>query len=148
MDSTKPTADPYEAEADPGFQTLGDQQRIWFRHPTHPAIGHGWSLSPIPRSGTPDTVDVVAHDADGNQTTGASVRLVMDVGEWDSSLAVNTPGQSGDPDSAHYSDLVRLWAEGSYFPLSFSEEAIERVTEQRIVLSPQIPQTQRKVRRT
>src|SRR6202012_4130334 len=32
-----------------------------------------------------------------NQTAGASVRLVMDVGAWDNSVAINTPGQSGDP---------------------------------------------------
>ena len=31
------------------------------------------------------------------QIAGASVRLVMDVGQWDNSVAINTPGQSGDP---------------------------------------------------
>ena len=57
---------------------------------------------------------------------GASVRLVMDVGAWDNSVAMNTPGQSDDPMSAHYRDLFPLWAQGSYVPLRFSRAAVER----------------------
>ena len=53
---------------------------------------------------------------DFNQTAGASVRLVMDVGAWDNSRAVNTPGQSGDPFSPHYRDLFPLWATGGLHP--------------------------------
>ena len=56
---------------------------------------------------------------DFTQTAGASVRLVMDVGAWDNSVAVNTPGQSGDPFSPHYRDLFPLWATGAIRPLGF-----------------------------
>jgi penicillin amidase len=56
--------------------------------------------------------------------SGASVRLDMDVGAWDNSVAVNTPGQSGDPDSPHYRDLFPLWAGGDFFPLAFSDAAV------------------------
>ncbi len=51
-------------------------------------------------------------------TGGASFRMVADVGNWDASVAINTPGQSGDPASPHYRDLAPLWAEGRYFPLT------------------------------
>ena len=64
-----------------------------------------------------------------NQTAGASVRLVMDVGAWDNSVAVNTPGQSGDPFSVHYRDLFPLWASGAYVPLDFSRAAVNRDAE-------------------
>jgi penicillin amidase len=39
-------------------------------------------------------------------TVGASFRMIVDVGRWDRSLAINTPGQSGDPGSPHYRDLA------------------------------------------
>ncbi|WP_244470743.1 penicillin acylase family protein [Microvirga massiliensis] len=39
-------------------------------------------------------------------TAGASFRIVLDVGNWDQSVTINTPGQSGDPFSPHYRDLA------------------------------------------
>ena len=60
----------------------------------------------------------------------------MDVGAWDNSVVMNTPGQSGDPYSVHYRDLFPLWAEGSYVPLAFSREAVDRVAEKVIKLTP------------
>ena len=73
---------------------------------------------------------------DFRQVAGASVRLVMDVGAWDNSVAVNTPGQSADPMSAHYRDLFPLWAAGAYVPLDFSRAAIDRDAELVVSLTP------------
>jgi penicillin amidase len=69
-------------------------------------------------------------------TGGASFRMVADVGNWDASVAINTPGQSGDPSSPHYRDLAPLWAEGRYFPLTYSREAVEKSTRTRFELTP------------
>jgi len=74
--------------------------------------------------------------SDFSQTAGASVRLVMDVGAWDNSVAVNTPGQSGDPFNVHYRDLFPLWASGSYVPLDFSRAAVDRDAELVVTLTP------------
>ena len=60
----------------------------------------------------------------------------MDVGAWDNSMAINTPGQSGDPASAHYRDLFPIWAAGGYVPLRFSREAVERDAEVVISFTP------------
>ena len=49
---------------------------------------------------------------------------------------VNTPGQSGDPASAHYRDLAPIWAKGEYFPLVYSRSAVERNALQRLRLEP------------
>jgi penicillin amidase len=68
--------------------------------------------------------------------SGASVRLVMDVGSWDNSVVMNSPGQSGDPFVAHYRDLFAMWAEGAYVPLAFSRAAVDRVAETILRLSP------------
>jgi penicillin amidase len=67
---------------------------------------------------------------------GPSVRVVIDVGKWDNSVAINHPGQSGDPDSPHYRDLAQMWRNGQYFPLLYSRKAVEIATEQRIKLVP------------
>ena len=69
-------------------------------------------------------------------TAGASVRMVLDVGRWDNSVAINTPGQSGDPFSPHYRDLFPLWAAGNYVPLLFSRAAVEREAETVLTLMP------------
>ncbi len=67
---------------------------------------------------------------------GASVRMVLDVGAWDNSVFINTPGQSDDPLSPHYRDLFPLWAGGAYVPLPFSRSAVERNAETRIEVVP------------
>jgi penicillin amidase len=69
-------------------------------------------------------------------TSGASFRMVLDVGSWDNSRAINTPGQSGNPYSPHYRDLAPLWATGDYVPLLYSREAVEKAASERIQLSP------------
>jgi penicillin amidase len=70
------------------------------------------------------------------QNAGASVRIVLDVGAWDNSVAINTPGQSGDPWSPHYRDLYPLWAAGSYVPLDYSRTAVDRDAELVLTLTP------------
>ncbi len=94
------------------------------------------NVGPAPRGGSGDTVGNTAYRADFRQTGGSSFRIVVDVGEWDGSLFMNSPGQSGDPKSPHYSDLFEGWAEGKAFPLLYSREKIEEAAEERIVLEP------------
>ena len=64
-----------------------------------------------------------------NQGSGGSLKIVADTDDWDNSVAVNTPGQSGDPDSPHYRDLFALWARGEYFPLAYSRAKVDSVRE-------------------
>jgi penicillin amidase len=49
---------------------------------------------------------------------------------------MNSPGQSGAPDSPHYADLFPAWAGDDAFPLLYSRAAVEKATEQRIILEP------------
>lgn len=60
--------------------------------------------------------------------------MVLDVGNWDESRAVNALGQSGDSSSLHYHNLVSQCISGQYFPLLFSRQAIEKETVYRIEL--------------
>ncbi|OKO73000.1 penicillin acylase family protein [Bradyrhizobium sp. NAS96.2] len=74
--------------------------------------------------------------SDYHLTAGASFRMVLDVGNWDASRTINTPGQSGDPFSGHYRDLAPLWATGQYVPLLYSRPAVEAATAEAITLTP------------
>jgi penicillin G amidase len=95
------------------------------------------AVGPAPRGGSGDTVGNTAYLADTFlQTGGATFRIVVDVGDWDGTLVMNSPGQSGDPDSPHYSDLFEPWSRGEAFPLCYSRARVEAVTEQRIRLRP------------
>ncbi|MGI5507644.1 penicillin acylase family protein [Streptomyces sp. CA-106131] len=93
-------------------------------------------VGPLPRSGSGDTVGLTAYDRNFRQTGGSTFRMVVDVGNWDGSLAMNSPGQSGDPRSPHYDDLFVPWARGEAFPLLYSRDAVLRHVEMTIRLRP------------
>lgn len=95
------------------------------------------NVGPFPKQGGSDTVNVSSYDpATFRQVGGPSFRVVIDVGDWDNSRAMNTPGQSGDPDSPHYRDLVPLWLNGEYFPLLYTRARVEAAAVRRIELVP------------
>jgi penicillin amidase len=102
-----------------------------------PELAAQMSLGPLQIPGSASSPRAATYDPQTfHQTAGASVRFVFDVGAWDNSVAINTPGQSADPMSAHYRDLFPLWAAGAYVPLPFSREAVERNAEVLMRLSP------------
>jgi penicillin amidase len=91
---------------------------------------------PVSRPGDGETVDATSGDG-YDQTHGASYREILDVADWDRSVSINVPGESGQPLSPHYADLLRLWARGEYFPLLFSPQAVQQKSSDRLVLQPQ-----------
>jgi penicillin amidase len=112
--------------------------------PEHPLLGAmdaetraKLQPGPFPAAGSPHTPNQGAYRAGDFQLSGgASFRMVLDVGNWDNSRAVNYPGQSGNPDDPHYRDLTGMWSNGEYFPLLYTRAAVEKATELRIVLKP------------
>jgi penicillin amidase len=95
------------------------------------------TAGPTPIPGGPSTPKAAGYNLETFEVThGASVRMVMDVGAWDNSRIVNTPGQSADPASPHYGDLFPLWARGEYVPMLFSRPAIEAAAAEVIDLTP------------
>jgi penicillin amidase len=112
--------------------------------PEHPLLGAvGGDLrarlqpGPFPTSGGPYTPNASSYRVSDFQLTGGpSFRMVLDVGNWDDSRAVNYPGQSGNPDDVHYRDLTEMWLTGKYFPLLYTRDAVEKATVTRITLDP------------
>ena len=95
-------------------------------------------IDPVKRGGDAFTPQAATSVSNTNikQQSGASFMFVMDVQDWDRSTALNTPGNSAQPGSPHYSDLAPLWGDGKYFPLAFSRKKVEEVTAHRLVLYP------------
>jgi len=130
--------------ADPAQWQWGKLHHAFFAHPLANAADAATrarlNVGPMPKQGGSDTVNVSAFDPNNfRQYAGPSFRMVLDVGAWDNSRAVNAPGQSGDPASPHYRDLAPLWLKGEYFPLLYSRARIEASLARRIDLVPALP---------
>ncbi|MGA0594528.1 penicillin acylase family protein [Enterovirga sp. CN4-39] len=126
--------------AEPAAWRWGDLHHGYFEHPLSagvPGATEWRDVGPLPKGGSGSTVMNTRYRAtDFRAIAGASFRMVLDVGDWDRSRFINTPGQSGDPRSPHYDDLAPLWAERRYLPLVYSREAVDQAAELRIALMP------------
>ncbi|MEX1063434.1 MAG: penicillin acylase family protein, partial [Balneolaceae bacterium] len=70
-------------------------------------------------------------------STGATFREIIDFSDLDNSRATSTPGQSMQPGSPFYDNLLPLWGSEQFFPLLYSPEAVEAGTAYRLVLKPE-----------
>jgi len=123
---------------DPAGWRWGDLHQISFRHPLSntPARKAVLDLGPVRRGGdgyTPNATRGPGY----SQSSGASYRHILDLADWDRSVFTSTPGQSGQPGSPHYDDLLPTWAEGRYAPLVYSRSAVEDNTAHRLLLEPE-----------
>jgi penicillin amidase len=92
-------------------------------------VTEAYDIPPVPRPGDRTTVNLTGQ-------SGASFREIIDVSDWDNSVATSVPGQSGQPGSPHYDDLISMWHSGEYFPLLFSRSAVEENTANLLILRP------------
>jgi penicillin amidase len=100
-------------------------------------LNRSWDVGPLPLGGSGSTPMHKGYRvSDFRCIWGASVRLVMDVGDWDNSVCINAPGQSGDPRSPHYRDLAPSWSRGAYVPLLYSRTRVDEATVARVRLVP------------
>ena len=113
-------------------------KHITIEHQLTPVINTDWqtklNVGPLPRGGNSHTPGSTG-GAD-NQLSGASFRLIVDTGDWDKAVMINTPGQSGDPASPFYKNLFKLWANDHYFPAYYSKAKILNTAVERLVLQP------------
>ena len=122
---------------DPATWRWGALHRADFQ-PSLPIAGRDAErrVGPVPIGGSGSTPMAMGTGPDFRVVSGASVRVVMDVGAWDNSMANNTPGQSGDPSSPHYRDLFARWATGNYVPFVWSRPRVLQEAERIINVIP------------
>jgi penicillin amidase len=89
-----------------------------------------FGVPPVARPGDSVTVNVGGDggfSADGpnyDQKLVSSMREIIDLSNLDNSVWVTTTGESGEPYSGHYSDLIPLWDQNKYEQMSFTPSAL------------------------
>jgi penicillin amidase len=94
-----------------------------------------------PIGGDEQTVWMTASDLQlpfGLVRTSATYRQVLDVGDWDRSTAVLSTGQSGQPSSPHYADMIDLWREGEQHPMLWTRLAVDAEAAATLWLRPRL----------
>lgn len=83
-----------------------------------PPIAVGGDVTTIPQA----SVDF--QDPTGDPIGIANLRAVIDVGRWEQSRWSLAGGQSGNPCSAHFGDLVPLWESGEGIDIAWTREDV------------------------
>jgi len=98
--------------------------------------------TPIEVGGGSSIVDATSWDASSDSyevTSAPSMRMVVDLGDLDSSTWVNLTGTSGHPASVHYTDQFDAWAHGRTFPWPFTPAATGADATDRLTLNAPSP---------
>lgn len=115
-----------------------EYKHVRMNHQLSPLLNEEWKkkvdVGPLPTGGNSFTPNVTG-SAD-NMYHGASFRILVDTGDWNKTLMINAPGQSGNPDSPFYNNLFEMWAAQKYFPSYFSKDEIKKTTTEILVLNP------------
>jgi penicillin amidase len=126
---------------DPSDWRWGDLHQMVFEHPllelADDELAEAMRYQTYPRGGSANTTNNTGfRSEDFLVRSGASFRMVLDVGRWDDAEMTNAPGQSGDPRSPFYDNLLEGWATDSSFPLLYSRSAVEANQALHIELKP------------
>jgi penicillin amidase len=121
----------------------GDLHRAAFRHRALgevPVLSWFTELS-IPSDGGDHTVNVGAvatgdTAAPFRHTHGAGYRAVYDLADLTASRYMLPPGQSGNPVSPHYRDLLQPWRDGAYIRIAGSRGQLAADGHAPLVLTP------------
>ncbi len=119
---------------DPAGWAWGRARPLTLRHPlsARPPLDRVFNLGPFPIGGDANTVAQASPDPvaplEGLTVAIASLRLAVDVGDWDASRYVLPSGQSGNPFSPHYADLLPLWQRGEGVSIPIGAPAVAAAT--------------------
>lgn len=95
---------------------------------------------PYPAGGDHSTLNVSAYNwgQDFDTWLIPAMRIVVDFGQSEPMLGVNSSGQSGNPASPHYADGIDAWLKGDYMSFPFQSQNLDRVYgSKRLTLVPQ-----------
>ncbi len=83
---------------------------------------------------TPWQVGNVNGEIENDSLNSSSYRMILDMGNFENSLAVMPPGQSGHIDTEHYSDQIEMWLSGQLRPMLWSREQVMAYSEELLEL--------------
>ncbi len=94
---------------------------------------------PTPVSGTTESINnTIWYAGKGHFQTGVipSMRMIIDLGDFDNSLTINSTGASGHPGSRWYGDQIIPWSTLNYQPMLWSRPRVEAAARHRLWLNP------------
>jgi penicillin amidase len=96
------------------------------------------NAGPIPVDGGPSIVNATSYSwSNIAAVTGhPSMRMIVDLSDWDNMKTVIPTGQSGHPTNPHYTDQMPLWQNGQHHPMWFTDEAVQAAAKDVLVLQP------------
>jgi penicillin amidase len=115
--------------SDPEAWGWGKIRQITLRHRfgDKKPLGEIFNLGPLPGWGDGTTVNqagIEFWEPLRHPNVTAHLRSVIDIGNWGASRFVLLGGQSGNPLSPHYGDLVPLYLRGEGVPVHWDDEAV------------------------
>jgi penicillin amidase len=107
----------------------GDVRPLTFKHPVgeKKPMDKVFNLGPFAWGGDANTISQAAVsflDPTANSPFVASMRMAVDVGNWDANRFILPGGQSGNPMSPHFDDQLDLYREGGAISIAWSPESV------------------------
>lgn len=126
---------------DPAGWAWGRVRRATMRHPLgeRRPLDRVFNLGPWPCGGDPNTVSQAGSpvlEPESSPLAMPTLRMAVEVGDWDHTRFVLAGGQSGNPLSPHYDDLFEVWRRGGGVPIAWSRRAVASATVTTLRLSP------------
>jgi penicillin amidase len=127
--------------ADPARWSWGEVRPLTFEHPLSvvkplaPLLSRG----PFAWGGDGNTVSQAGTtplNPLAGPTVVASLRFCAEAGDWDNARFVLPGGQSGDPFSVHYDDMLPLWLRGDGIRIAWSSAAVAAAAVHVLELKP------------
>ncbi|HJS17288.1 MAG TPA: penicillin acylase family protein [Anaerolineales bacterium] len=129
---------------DPSKWNWGEMHAATFRNSTLGESGVGlieslFNRGPYPTGGGEAIVNATGWSVnDGYETNWLpSMRMIVDLGNLNNSLTVHTTGQSGHAYHPHYDDMIPLWTNIQYYPMTWDEQSVTQNMEGHLILQPE-----------
>jgi penicillin amidase len=94
---------------------------------------------PFPAGGTTDAPNANRWTVDkGNfaVTSCPSMRMIIDMSDISKSVCMNLTGQSGNPASPWYGDMIKSWLNITYHPMLWTRDQVNAAAAHKLLLTP------------
>jgi penicillin amidase len=113
-------------------------------HPfaSRPPLNRVYNLGPFPYGGDDHTIAAAfrsPRDPSNSPRALPNLRVVLDVGNWEENRFVLAGGESGNPLSPHYDDLLALWQRGEGITMPWARESVAQAAQSTLSLEPSSP---------
>ena len=100
-----------------------------------------FNRGPYPIGGDGTTVNAshaTYHDLTSHTIVGPPFRFIADLSDWNQSLGILVPGQSGHRASPSYDNNIKAWFRGEYHPMVFDREVVMGAVKEVMNLKPKV----------